>query len=115
MKPCKIPQNKTTCGIFKKGRPLNNCKKRGARGDRLICLTQYPPLFKTIICITAKQLQHINLSVKTFIQINLPLIVLCILISLEFFEKYAHSYKMIRKHAKRAQRVILLDAYNSEM
>ena len=42
--------------------------------------------FKIIIYITAKQLQNINLSVKTFIQINLPLIVLCILISLEFFE-----------------------------
>ena len=44
MKPCKIPQNKTTCGIFKKGGPLDNCKKGGARGDRLIRLTQYPPL-----------------------------------------------------------------------
>ena len=29
MKPCKIPQNKTTCGIFKKGGPLDNCKKGG--------------------------------------------------------------------------------------
>ena len=44
MKPCKIPQNKTTCGIFKKGGPLDNCKKGWARGDRLIRLTQYPPL-----------------------------------------------------------------------
>ena len=43
MKPCKIPQNKTTCGI-QKGGPLDNCKKGGARGDRLIRLTQYPPL-----------------------------------------------------------------------
>ena len=70
--------------------------------------------FKTIIYITAKQLQNINLSVKRFIQINLALIVLCILISLEFSEKYAHSNKMMRKHAKRAQRAILLDVYNSE-
>ena len=70
--------------------------------------------FKTIIYITAKQLQNINLSVKTSIQINLPLMVLCILIFLEFFEKYAHSYKMMHKHAKRMQCVILLDAYNSK-
>ena len=48
MKPCKIPQNKTTCGVFKKGGPLDNCKKRGARGDRLIRLTQYPPLYLKI-------------------------------------------------------------------
>ena len=30
MKPCKIPQNEITCGIFKKGGPLGNCKKGGA-------------------------------------------------------------------------------------
>ena len=29
---------------FQKGGPLDNCKKGGARGDRLIRLTQYPPL-----------------------------------------------------------------------
>ena len=46
MKPCKIPQNKTTHGIFKKGGPLDNCKKGGARGDRLIRLTQYPLLLE---------------------------------------------------------------------
>ena len=63
--------------------------------------------FDNHIAITAKQLQNINLSLKTFVQINLPLIVFCILISLEFFEN-------MRICTKRAQRVILLDAYNSE-
>ena len=29
---------------FQKGGPLDNCKKGGARGDRLTRLTQYPPL-----------------------------------------------------------------------
>ena len=46
MKPCKTPQNKSICGIFKKGGPLITVKK-GARDDRLTRLTQYPPLSMT--------------------------------------------------------------------
>ena len=34
---------------FQKGGPLDNCKKGGARGDRLIRLTQYPPLVRPML------------------------------------------------------------------
>ena len=58
MKPCKIPQNKTTCGIFKEGGFLDNCKKGGAQGDRLIRLIQYPPLPITQLIINELHLMY---------------------------------------------------------
>ena len=45
---------------FQKGGPLDNCKKGGAQGDRLIRLTQYPPLVTTLLGNLKRPVELVN-------------------------------------------------------